>query len=72
MRRLGLALAAAARSGPGPDAPVFWSLADSTASLVDALVEALTARGVDLPHRHPDRCRGSPAGWARGPGTLGG
>jgi oxygen-dependent protoporphyrinogen oxidase len=84
MRRLGAALAAAARSGPGPGTPVFWSLADSTASLVDALVEALTARGVvfragtpvdalDRAGGRPGR-PGRPAHWALtlgSPGTAG-
>ena len=81
MRRLGAALAAAATSGPGPGTPVFWSLADSTASLVDALVEALTARGVVFRPGTPvdavDRTGGRPghpAGWALSlgpPGTAG-
>ncbi len=48
MRRLGVALAAAARSGPGPGTPVFWSLLTSTAALVDALVDAVETRGVTL------------------------
>jgi oxygen-dependent protoporphyrinogen oxidase len=75
MRRLGLALAAAARSGPGPDAPVFWSLADSTASLVDALVEALTARGVTfrigVPVDAVDRLPDAPGARPRWGLTLG-
>ena len=74
MRRLGVALAAAAaRSGPG--APVFWSLADSTASLVDALVEALTARGVTfrvgIPVDAVDRLPGGPGARPRWGLTLG-
>ncbi len=48
MRRLGAALARAQTASDGGTAPAFWSLADSTASLVDTLAEALTARGVDI------------------------
>jgi oxygen-dependent protoporphyrinogen oxidase len=60
MRRLGKA-----RAPSGVDAvatPVFWSLASSTASLVDALAEALRERGVTF-HLHSSveglnyRCR---------------
>ena len=75
MRRLGVALAAAARSGPGPSAPVFWSLADSTASLVDNLVEALAARGVTFRTGVPvdaiDRLPDAPGARARWGLTLG-
>ena len=75
MRRLGLALAAAARSGPGPATPVFWSLASSTAGLVDALVEALGARGVTFHTGTPvdavDRLPGRPGGQPRWGLTLG-
>ncbi len=78
MRRLGVALASSARSGPGPGTPVFWSLADSTASLVDALIEALTARGVTFRGGTPvgavDRLTGHagvPARWTLTPGSTG-
>jgi oxygen-dependent protoporphyrinogen oxidase len=75
MRRLGVALAAAARSGPGPGTPVFWSLADSTASLIDALTGALTARGVTFRAATPveavDRRTGSPEGRTRWALSLG-
>ena len=75
MRRLGVALAAAGRSGPGPVTPVFWSLADSTASLVDALTGALTARGVTFAVGTPvdavDRRAGAAGGRPRWGLTLG-
>ncbi len=50
MRRLG---AARARATPpagagGAAAPLFWSLADTTAGLVDALTAALVSRGVTI------------------------
>ena len=47
MRRLGRPGPGHAAGRPaGRPAPVFWSLADTTASLVDDLAAALTARGV--------------------------
>jgi oxygen-dependent protoporphyrinogen oxidase len=78
MRRLGGALSAATRSGPGPGTPVFWSLVDSTASLVDSLVEALAARGVAFrpgtPVEAVDRVTGGPGAgvrWRVTPGPTG-
>jgi oxygen-dependent protoporphyrinogen oxidase len=49
MRSLGAALARTPPTGPGrPQPPVFWSLAGTTASLVDDLTGALLARGVSI------------------------
>ncbi len=75
MRRLGGALASAARSGPGPGTPVFWSLPGSTASLVDALTGALVARGVTFragtPVEAVDRNTVGPGGASRWALALG-
>jgi oxygen-dependent protoporphyrinogen oxidase len=75
MRRLGAALTAAARSGPGPGTPVFLSLAGTTASLVDALTDALAARGVTLRSGTPvdavDRGPDGPEGRGRWTLSLG-
>ncbi len=75
MRRLGGALASAARSGPGPGTPVFWSLPGSTASLVDALTGALVARGVTFragtPVEAVDRGTIGPEGASRWALALG-
>ncbi len=76
MRRLGVALAAAARSGPGPGTPVFWSLLTSTASLVDTLVAALVDRGVTFRPGTPvesleaSNGRGGTARWTLVPGPI--
>jgi oxygen-dependent protoporphyrinogen oxidase len=49
MRRLGRVRTPGQTSaGPTTAGPVFWSLADSTASLADALTTALIARGVTI------------------------
>ncbi len=51
MHRLGRTQAAQAAAAPppdGPPSPVFWSLRDTTASLVDHLAAGLASRGVGL------------------------
>jgi oxygen-dependent protoporphyrinogen oxidase len=75
MRRLGVARARATPpvDADGTPSPVFWSLADSVASLVDELAGALATRGVTIRTGTPCQAveRGSPgSGSGRGRWVL--